>query len=99
MATGRHLAELCREEYGEWGRVALWVMAEVALVAADIQEVIGSAIALRILSHGVLPIWAGVVITAMDWSVFLSSAIWVPHSFTSTKTNKIEKIYFFILVS
>jgi natural resistance-associated macrophage protein len=39
----------------------------LALIAADIQEVIGSAIALKILSHGILPIWAGVVITAFDW--------------------------------
>lgn len=67
VATGRHLAELCRDEYPDWARRALWLMAEVALVSADIQEVIGSAIAIKILSHGWLPIWAGVVITALDW--------------------------------
>nr|CAB3504128.1 unnamed protein product [Digitaria exilis] len=66
VATGRHLAELCRDEYPDWARRALWLMAEVALVSADIQEVIGSAIAIKILSHGLLPIWAGVVITALD---------------------------------
>lgn len=67
VATGRHLAELCREEYSNWARLVLWFLAELALIAADIQEVIGSAIALKILSHGILPIWAGVVITAFDW--------------------------------
>lgn len=67
VATGRHLAELCREEYSNWARLVLWFLAEVALIAADIQEVIGSAIAIKILSHGVLPIWAGVIITAFDW--------------------------------
>lgn len=67
VATGRHLAELCREEYPPWARYALWSMAELALIGADIQEVIGSAIAIQILSHGVLPIWAGVVITTLDW--------------------------------
>nr|CAB3494007.1 unnamed protein product [Digitaria exilis]CAB3498551.1 unnamed protein product [Digitaria exilis]CAB3498555.1 unnamed protein product [Digitaria exilis] len=67
VATGRHLAELCRDEYPDWARRALWLMAEVALVSADIQEVIGSAIAIKILSNGLLPIWAGVVITALDW--------------------------------
>jgi natural resistance-associated macrophage protein len=67
VATGRHLAELCRDEYPDWARRALWLMAEVALVSADIQEVIGSAIAIKILSHGLLPLWAGVVITALDW--------------------------------
>lgn len=67
VATGCHLAELCREEYSNWARLLLWFLAELALIAADIQEVIGSAIAIKILSHGLLPIWAGVVITAFDW--------------------------------
>lgn len=67
VATGRHLAELCREEYPTWARMLLWIMAELALIGADIQEVIGSAIAIRILSNGFLPLWAGVVITALDW--------------------------------
>lgn len=67
VATGRHLAELCRDEYPNWARYVLWVMAELALIGADIQEVIGSAIAIKILSNGYLPLWAGVVITACDW--------------------------------
>ncbi|XP_028805371.1 metal transporter Nramp2-like [Neltuma alba] len=57
VASGRHLAELCREEYTRWARLVLYV--------------IGSAIAIKILSHGVFPIWAGVVITALDSFVFL----------------------------
>ncbi|KAL8232196.1 hypothetical protein R6Q57_001974 [Mikania cordata] len=71
VATGKHLSELCREEYPTWARLVLWVMAEVALIGADIQEVIGSAIAIQILSNGVLPLWAGVVITASDCFMFL----------------------------
>ncbi|KAK9269885.1 hypothetical protein L1049_025458 [Liquidambar formosana] len=71
VATGRHLAELCREEYPPWARYLLWFMAELALIGADIQEVIGSAIAIKILSHGALPLWAGVVITASDCFLFL----------------------------
>ncbi|PIN18385.1 Mn2+ and Fe2+ transporters of the NRAMP family [Handroanthus impetiginosus] len=71
VATGRHLAELCREEYPNWARLLLWIMAELALIGADIQEVIGSAIAIKILSHGILPLWAGVVITALDCFIFL----------------------------
>ncbi|RRT45769.1 hypothetical protein B296_00047726 [Ensete ventricosum] len=67
VATGRHLAELCRDEYPRWATVALWLMAELALIGADIQEVVGSAIAIKILSGGVIPLWAGVVITALDW--------------------------------
>lgn len=71
VATGRHLAELCRDEYPNWARLVLWFMAEVALIGADIQEVIGSAIAIQILSHGFLPLWAGVIITASDCFMFL----------------------------
>ncbi|KAK8937115.1 Metal transporter Nramp2 [Platanthera zijinensis] len=71
VATGRHLAELCREEYPRWAGIVLWLMAELALIGADIQEVIGSAIAIRILSGGVIPLWAGVVITALDCFIFL----------------------------
>ncbi|KAF2940191.1 metal transporter Nramp6-like [Oryza sativa Japonica Group] len=72
VATGKHLAELCRDEYPDWARRALWLMAEVSMVSADIQEVIGSAIAIKILSNGFLPIWVGVVITALDCFFFLS---------------------------
>lgn len=71
VATGRHLAELCRDEYPRWARLLLWIMAELALIGSDIQEVIGSAIAIKILSHGVLPLWSGVLITALDCFVFL----------------------------
>ncbi|KAL7204407.1 hypothetical protein ACSBR2_017473 [Camellia fascicularis] len=54
-------------------------MAELALIGADIQEVIGSEIAIKILSNGFFPIWAGVVITTSDWLVFgdLFSGDWL----------------------
>ncbi|KAE8707700.1 Metal transporter Nramp2 [Hibiscus syriacus] len=71
VATRRHLAELCREEYPTCARMILWVMAELALIGADILEVIGSAIAIKILGNGALPLWAGVVITAFDRFIFL----------------------------
>ncbi|KAF3794279.1 Metal transporter [Nymphaea thermarum] len=71
VATGRHLAELCRDEYPAAARVSLWLMAELALIGADIQEVIGSAIAIKILSNGFFPLWAGVLITAVDSFIFL----------------------------
>ncbi|KMT19135.1 hypothetical protein BVRB_1g015320 isoform A [Beta vulgaris subsp. vulgaris] len=71
VATGKDLAELCREEYPPWATLLLWAMAEVAVIAADIQEVVGTAIAIQILSNGVLPLWANVVITAADCFVFL----------------------------
>ncbi|CAM6083362.1 unnamed protein product [Calypogeia fissa] len=72
VATGCHMAELCREEYPPWARYLLWLMTEVAIIGADIQEVIGSAIAFRILSNGYIPLWAGVLITGVDGFLFLS---------------------------
>ncbi|CAI5999004.1 unnamed protein product [Closterium sp. NIES-64] len=78
VVTGCHLAELCRMEYSPPVRWVLWVMTEVAIVGADIQEVIGCAIALRILSRGAIPIWAGVLITGLDRCV--CGLVWVKHT-------------------
>ena len=72
VATGSHLAELCREEYPVWARMVLWIMTEVAIIGADVQQVIGSAIAFRILSNGYIPLWAGVLITGVDGYVTAS---------------------------
>lgn len=47
-------------------RYALWVMTEIAIIGSDIQEVIGSAIAISILTNQRVPLWAGVLITACD---------------------------------
>lgn len=45
--------------------------AEIAIIGSDIQEVIGSAIAIQLLSLGHIPLWGGVVITAVDAFFFL----------------------------
>lgn len=71
VVTGKHMAEICRDEYPRWASLLLWCMAELALIGADIQEVIGSAIAINILSNGVVPLWVGVIITASDCFLFL----------------------------
>lgn len=47
----------------------LWVMAEIAIIGADIQEVLGSSIALQILFD--IPLWVGVVITILDTFIIL----------------------------
>ncbi|KAG2445110.1 hypothetical protein HYH02_008977 [Chlamydomonas schloesseri] len=64
VVTGRHLAQHCRRQYPRLPRLVLWVMAEIAIIGSDVQEVIGSAIALSLLSGGRLPLWAGVLATA-----------------------------------
>eukprot|EP00891_Asterochloris_glomerata_P009403 jgi/Astpho2/9403/e_gw1.00145.48.1_t len=66
VATGRHLAQHCREEYPPVPRILMWLMIEIAIIGCDIQEVIGSAIAISLLSKGAIPLWAGVLITAVD---------------------------------
>ena len=69
VATGKHLAQLCRQEYPAFVRYVLFAMIELAIIGSDIQEVIGSAIAMQILFG--LPLWAGVLITAADTFTFL----------------------------
>jgi natural resistance-associated macrophage protein 2 len=67
--SGRHLAEICRERYPRPVAVVLWAMTELAIIGADVQEVVGTAIALNVLFG--LPMWAGVLITVADTITFL----------------------------
>ncbi|XP_078169809.1 metal transporter Nramp5-like [Carex rostrata] len=69
VVTGRHLAEICKSEYPIFIRYCLWLLAEVAVIAADIPEVIGTAFALNILFH--IPIWVGVLITGSNTLLLL----------------------------
>ncbi|MGE3064731.1 MAG: Nramp family divalent metal transporter [Hyphomicrobiaceae bacterium] len=67
IASGRDLAQACRDAYPAWAAIPLWVLAEIAIVATDIAEVIGTAIGLNLLFG--LPLEIGVILTALD--VFL----------------------------
>ena len=58
------LARACRDRYGPVPRKVLWLMAEIAIIACDVAEVLGSALALHLLFGISLP-W-GIVITAFD---------------------------------
>jgi natural resistance-associated macrophage protein len=69
VVTGKHLAQLCREQYRPAVSRALWLMTELAIIGSDIQQIIGSAIAFKILFG--LPLWAGALITAADTFTFL----------------------------
>ena len=64
VATERDLAQLCHESYGRKASYALWILAEIAIAACDLAEVIGSAIALELLFH--IPLFYGVLITGLD---------------------------------
>jgi manganese transport protein len=67
IATGRDLAQACRDAYPRWASWPLWLLAEIAICATDLAEVIGTAIGLNLLFG--IPLEIGVVITALD--VFL----------------------------
>nr|XP_038027509.1 natural resistance-associated macrophage protein 2 [Anas platyrhynchos] len=52
VVTGLHLAEVCHRQYQKVPRIILWLMVELAIIGSDMQEVIGSAIAINLLSMG-----------------------------------------------
>ncbi|KAK6053618.1 metal ion transporter, metal ion transporter family [Cooperia oncophora] len=71
VVSGKHMAEIAHSYYPKWPRLALWIMVEIAIIASDMQEVIGTAISLYLLSDGKIPLWAGVLITICDTFTFL----------------------------
>jgi manganese transport protein len=70
IATGRDLAQACRDHYSPRTSIVLWVMCEIAIAACDLAEVLGSAVALKLLFG--LPLLAGVLITALDVLIVLA---------------------------
>ncbi|HWW66174.1 MAG TPA: Nramp family divalent metal transporter [Sphingomonadaceae bacterium] len=64
VVTGKSLAHLTRERYGAASAWILWPIAEIAIIATDVAEVLGSALALKLLFG--LPLWIGVLVTACD---------------------------------
>ncbi|MBA4223141.1 MAG: divalent metal cation transporter [Methylobacterium sp.] len=69
VATGRDLAQACRDAYPRAVAWPLWLLAELAICATDLAEVIGTAIALNLLFG--MPLELGVVVTALDVFVIL----------------------------
>jgi manganese transport protein len=67
IASGRDLAQACRDAFPRPVALGLWFLAEVAIIATDIAEVIGTAIGLNLIFG--IPLELGVIITALD--VFL----------------------------
>jgi manganese transport protein len=70
IASGRDLAQLCRERFGQRVSFFLWITCEIAIAACDLAEVIGTAIALKLLFH--LPLLVGVAITIVDTLVIMA---------------------------
>ena len=69
IASGRDLAQACRDSYSRPTTILLWILCEIAIAACDLAEVLGAAIALNLL-FGLPLIW-GVCLTALDVLVVL----------------------------
>ena len=69
IASGRDLAQACRDSYSRPVTYLLWVLCEIAIAACDLAEVIGAAIALNLLLG--LPLIWGVILTALDVLIVL----------------------------
>ena len=71
IVAGRDLAQACREAYPRAACNALWVLCEIAIAACDLAEVLGAAIALKLLFG--LPLAAGVLLTGLDTLLVLGN--------------------------
>ncbi len=69
IASGRDLAQACRDSFSRPVTISLWLLCEIAIAACDLAEVIGAAIALNLL-FGLPLIW-GVSLTSLDVLIVL----------------------------
>ena len=69
IAAGLDLAQACRARFGRKTTIGLWLLCELAIIACDLAEVLGTAIALKLLFG--LPLLVGVAITAFDVMLLL----------------------------
>lgn len=69
VVTGRDLAQACRDYYSRPVSIALWILCEIAIVACDLAELLGSALALNLLFG--IPMAVGVCLTTLDVLVLL----------------------------
>ena len=69
LVSGKDIAQLCRERYSQTTGFILWILAEIAIIATDIAEVLGCALAFKLLLGCTLP--QGIAITALDTLLIL----------------------------
>lgn len=70
IVTQGHLAEVCRDEYAGPASFLLWILAEFAIIATDLTEVLGTAIGLNLVFH--IPLVVAVILTALDTILLLA---------------------------
>jgi manganese transport protein len=70
IASGKNLAEVCREKYSRSTVIGLWVLAEIVAMATDLAEFLGAAIGFQLLFH--IPLFWGAILTAIATMFILS---------------------------
>jgi len=70
IASGRNLAELCRERFPRPVTLAMWVLMEVVAMATDLAEFLGAAVGFQLLFH--IPLLAGALLTAITTFIILA---------------------------
>lgn len=89
LVTGKDLAMACRDYYKRPAAIALWVLCEIAIIACDLAEVVGSAVALNLLFK--IPLELGVILTGLDVLLLLG--------FMKFGFRKIEAIIFTLVMT
>jgi len=69
IASGRNLAELCRERFPRPVALAMWVLMEIVAMATDLAEFLGAAVGFQLLFH--IPLLAGALLTAITTFIIL----------------------------
>lgn len=69
IATGRDLAQACRDHFAPPVAIVLWLACELAIIACDLAEVIGTAVALQLLFH--IPLLMGAMVSVLDAFIVL----------------------------
>lgn len=89
LVTGKDLAMACRDYYKKPAALAMWILCEIAIIACDLAEVVGSAVALNLLFN--IPLEFGVLITGLDVLLLLG--------FMKFGFRKIEAIVFMLVAT
>lgn len=76
VASGKDLAQWCGAHYPWPVRYVLWLIIEASLVAVEIQYIFGGAVGLSVLSNGIIPLWAGSLLSAVVSFMVLLLDIW-----------------------
>ncbi|GMR55906.1 hypothetical protein PMAYCL1PPCAC_26101 [Pristionchus mayeri] len=71
VVAGKDVAQIAHEYYPRAPRIILWIMVEIAIIGSDMQEVIGTATSIYLLTNGFIPLWAGVLLTILDTFSFM----------------------------